>query len=259
MENKTTIFDFQAEVGLTKQLGGLKATEELIELCHIDEGKYVLDVGCGVGVTPCYLAKRHSCRVVGVDIRQKMIDRSNERAEREGVEDGVEFRVADVQNLPFKDDLFDAVIGESVIAFPEDKQRAVNECVRVTKLGGYVGLNEATWIKSPPPSELVEWASQDYGGNAEFLTSDGWVGLLEGAGLRDIVARTYRISTRNEAKNIYRRYGFKMGMLSIWYRILRLYITSPAYRSFLKEVREVGPAPENLDEYFGYGIYVGRK
>jgi len=26
-------------------MGGLKATRELIELCHMDKGKYVLDVG----------------------------------------------------------------------------------------------------------------------------------------------------------------------------------------------------------------------
>lgn len=58
------------------------------------------------------------------------------------IEDGVEFRVADVQDLPFEADLFDAVIGESVIAFPENENEAVGECVRVTKPGGYVGFNE---------------------------------------------------------------------------------------------------------------------
>jgi len=52
MENKKTIFDFQAEVNLTKHIGGLQATEELIELCYIDQGKYVLDVRCGIGITP---------------------------------------------------------------------------------------------------------------------------------------------------------------------------------------------------------------
>ena len=80
-------FGLQAYWGVTKHMGGLKATRELIELCHIDEGKYVLDVGCGIGITPCYLAKRYGCRVVGVDISQKMVDRSKERAKREGVED----------------------------------------------------------------------------------------------------------------------------------------------------------------------------
>jgi arsenite methyltransferase len=258
MENEQTFFDFAAEVGLTKHLGGVGATEELIELCHIGEGKYVLDVGCGAGVTPCFIAERYGCRVVGVDISEGMIERSKERAKREGVADRVEFRVADAQDLPFEDDLFDAVITESVTAFPEDKQRAVSEYVRVTKPGGYVGLNEATWLKVPPPPELVAWASQDVGANVEPLTSGGWVGLLEGAGLREIIVRTYEVSARNEAKEIFRRYGCR-GMLGVWCRMLSLYARSPAYRRFVKEVREGGITPENLDEYFGYGIYIGRK
>jgi len=47
----------QADIGITKYAGGLKTTRELIELCHINKDTYVLDVGCGVGLTPCYLAK----------------------------------------------------------------------------------------------------------------------------------------------------------------------------------------------------------
>ena len=257
MENEH-FFDFAAEVGLTKHLGGVGATEELIELCHIGEGKYVLDVGCGAGVTPCFIAKRYGCSVVGVDISEGMIERSRERAKREGIADRVEFRVADAQDLPFEDDLFDAVITESVTAFPEDKQRAVNEYVRVTKPGGYVGLNESTWLKVPPPPELVAWASQDLGASVKPLTSGDWVGLLEGAGLREIVVRTYAINTQNEARGILRRYGCR-GMLRVLCRTLSLYAKSPDYRRFVKEVREGGITPENLDEYFGYGIYVGRK
>ncbi len=258
MENEQTFFDFAAEVGLTKHLGGVGATEELVELCHIGEGSYVLDVGCGVGMTPCFIARRYGCRVVGVDISEAMVERSRERARREGVTDRVEFKAADAQDLPFEDDLFDAVITESVTAFPEDKQSAVNEYARVTKPGGYVGLNESAWLKVPPPPELVAWASQDLGANVNPLASDGWVGLLEGAGLREIVVRTYAVNVRSEAKGIFRRYGC-VGMLGIWGSMLSLYARSPAYRKFLKEVRESGLAPENLDEYFGYGLYVGRK
>jgi len=258
MDKKPTFFDFAAEVGLTKHLGGLGATEELIELCHIGEGRYILDVGCGAGMTPCFIAKRYGCRVVGVDISEAMVERSKERAQREGVTDRVEFRVADAQDLPFEDDLFDAVITESVTAFPEDKQRAVNEYARVTKPGGYVGLNESTWLKVPPPPEMVAWASQDLGACVQPLTPDGWEGLLEGAGLREIVARTYEINTQNEARGILRRYGCR-GMLGVMSRILALYARNPAYRKFVKEVREGGVTPENLDEYFGYGVYVGRK
>ncbi|MDH5792766.1 MAG: methyltransferase domain-containing protein, partial [Candidatus Bathyarchaeota archaeon] len=180
------------------------------------------------------------------------------RAEREGMNDRVEFRVADAQDLPFEDGLFDAVITESVTAFPEDKQRAVREYARVTKPGGYVGLNEATWLKVPPPPELVAWASQDLGAHVKPLTSDGWAGLLEGAGLMEIVVRIYEVNAQKEAKGLVRRYGYG-GVLRIIYRVLSLYARNPAYRRFVKEVRKEKIIPDNIEEYFGYGIYVGRK
>lgn len=237
MKNQPTFFDFAAEVGLTKHIGGLEATEAIIELFHIDEGKYVLDIGCGAWVTPCFIARRYGCRVVGVDILERMVERSKERAKRERLSDKVEFRVADAQDLPFEDDLFDAAITESVTAFPEDKQKAVNEYVRVTKPGGYVGLNESTWLKVPPPPELVAWASQDLGATVKPMISSEWVGLLEAVGLQEIIVKTYKVNLQDESKGILRRYGCG-GMLGVSWRMLSLYVRSPAYRKFVKEVQK---------------------
>jgi ubiquinone/menaquinone biosynthesis C-methylase UbiE len=196
--------------------------------------------------------------VVGIDILEGMIDRSNERAKREGVDEWVEFRVADAQDLPFENDLFDAVITESVTAFPKDKQLAVNEYARVTKPGGYVGLNESTWLKAPPPPEVMAWASQDLGASVKPLTAEEWVGLMENAGLREINVTTHGINVRDETKGMLRRYGCR-GMLRVWSRMLVLAVRNPAYRTFLKGLKEGGIMPDNLDDYFGYGLYVGRK
>ena len=257
-EEKPHFFDFAAEAGLTKHLGGLEATEELVELCRIGEGSYVLDVGCGAGQTSCYLARRHGCRVVGVDINEAMIERSKKNAAREGLTDRVEFRVADAQDLPFEDDTFDAVITESVTVFPEDKERAIGEYARVTRPGGYVGLNETTWLKTPPPPEVIDWTSQDLGAHVKPLNSEGWAGLLEGAGLGEVVARTYETKVKEEAKGLVRRYGYGE-MLRCMGRALSLYIRSPDYRKFVKGARSKKIAPDNLMEYMGYGIYAGRK
>ena len=255
---KPSFFDYAAEVGLTKHLGGLEATERILELCHVDEGSYILDVGCGAGQSSCYIAKRHGCRVVGVDIVEMMVERSTERAVREGIEDRVEFRVADAQDLPFEDEVFDAVITESVTAFPEDKKRAVREYARVTKRGGYVGLNEATWLKSPPPPEIVAWASQDLGASVKPLTTEEWTSLLEGADLTELVVEVSEISTRKETKGLVRRYGYG-GMLKSMVRGFSMYTRNSDYREFVKGVRSGGLTPDNLTEYFGYGIYVGKK
>jgi len=257
-ETEQHFFDFAAEAGLTKHFGGLEATDELVELCRIRIGSYVLDVGCGVGQTPCYLAKRYGCRVVGVDINEGMIERSRETANREGVAEMTEFRVADAQDLPFTDETFDTVITESVTVFPEDKLRAVREYARVTRPGGYVGLNEATWLKTPPPPEIIAWASQDLGACVKPLTPDEWVDLLKEAGLTGIVVNVREVRPRREAKGLVRRYSY-LGMLRSLFRAVSLYIRSPAYRRFVKDVQKEGITPKNLEEYLGYGLFVGRK
>ena len=258
MNNHKDFFDFAAKVGLTKHIGGLEATEMLMELCQVSRNNYILDVGCGAGVTPVFIAKTIGCKIVGVDISEGMVERSKERVKKERLTDKIELRAADAQNLPFNDNCFDIVFTESVTAFPEDKQKAVNEYVRVTKPGGYIGLNESTWLKVPPPPELVAWASQDLGANVNPLTSNEWNGLLEAAGLKDIVSKTFAINVKDEARGIYRRYGLG-GMLTVLFRMLSLYTKSAAYRKFVMKVKKEGVAPKNLNEYFGYGIYVGRK
>lgn len=248
-------FELQAFWGFTKHMGGLESTRELIELCHIDEGKHILDVGCGVGRTACYVAKNQGSRVVGVDVSQRMVDRSRERARRKSVENMVEFRLADVQDLPFKSATFDAVIGESVIAFPKTKQRAVNECVRVVKPGGYVGFNETTWVKAPP-FELAEYFSRLSGAKPE--TSNGWKELLKGPGLKDLVVRVNKINILNQWINEIK--WLDIGdYLGAWSKFLFLFIKSPACRRFAREALRMPKSIFKIFEYLGYGIYAGRK
>lgn len=76
--------------------------------------------------------------------------------------------------------------------------------------------------------------------------------------MREMVVRPYEINVQDEARGIYRRYGCG-GMLGVLFRMLSLYARNPAYRKFVKERRKDGVIPKNLDEYFGYGLYVGQK
>ncbi len=246
-------FELQAYIGTTKHMGGFETTKALIELCHVGRDTYVLEVGCGVGATACYMAKEHGCRVVGIDLRESMIARSNERAKEQGVADLVEFRVADAQELPFDDALFGAVICESVATFIEDKQRVISECARVTMPGGYVGMNEEIWIK-PPPQRLIEFVKHTWDIRSDVLTADGWAGLLKSAGLGDIVVRTYEFDTRREATQV-RRYRLQ-DMWNMLYRTLLLYFKNPAFRAYMADRRRT---PKDLFEYLGYAVFVGRR
>ncbi len=172
-----TYLDMQAYVGITKHIGGRAATEELLALSHIERAREVLIVGCGIGVSCAYIAQKYGCRVVGVDISEKMIEWSHKRAHEERVEDKVEFRVADVLDLPFDNDRFDAVLVESVIAFVDDKARAMRECVRVTRPDGYVGLNESFFTVAPT-SEVGEIVRRELGADIPLVQT--WQTLWDG-------------------------------------------------------------------------------
>ena len=250
-------FGVQAYWGATKHFGGLKATEELAEVCYINKDTYVLEVGCGIGITACYLTKKYGCRVVGVDISEQMIEWSQRRANSEGVADRLEFRTADAQNLPFEDDLFDAVICESVTAFLKDQQRAVNEYARVAKHGGYVGLNEGTWVKTPPPTELVEFIDRALA-KAAFHTSYEWRELMDNAELIDSVARTYTLTALCQWINELRGLGLK-DLVRAWGSFFSLYIKSPMFRKYARGITPSYTIVKSLFAYLGYGIYVGRK
>ena len=255
-EPESYYFKMQASWGLTKHMGGLEATRELIEACHIDKDSCVLDVGCGVGITACYMAKEYGCKVVGVDLSEMMVERSKQRAKRKNVEDKVEFKVGDSQDLPFKDRIFNAVICESVVAFPKDKQKVINEYVRVTKSGGYVGMNEVTWVETPPP-ELVEYMFRALG-QAEFLNSDSWKDLLEKAGLTGIVARVYKTKALRQWASEVRQMNPR-DFLGAWSKFFILCFKSPEIRKWIKKICVPPRSVFRIFKYFGYGIYVGRK
>ncbi len=245
-------FDMQAAVGVTKHMGGLEATRELLTLCHVQDAHEVLDVGCGIGAGPAYVARTFGCRVVGVDLSDRMIGWARWRARQEGVEALVELRTADVLALPFPDDRFDVVVCESVLAFVEDKTRAIRECVRVTKPGGHVGLNEGLWLTEPPPG-MAERVKDAIGPSVP--AEEAWRSLWAASGLQDRVVRIRHVDPRAEIKSRIGWIGWPW-MLRAWGRALRLYLKDPALRQSIKQQFGV---PPDVFRYAGYGLFVGQK
>lgn len=105
--------------------GGLKLTEQLAILAGIDEKSVVLDIASGKGVSAIFLAKKFSCKVVGVDLSEGMIKKAADLAKAEMVSDRVVFEVGDAEKLSFKTGAFDAVISECALCLFPTKKRAL--------------------------------------------------------------------------------------------------------------------------------------
>jgi ubiquinone/menaquinone biosynthesis C-methylase UbiE len=191
--------------------------------------------------------------VVGVDLLEKMIEQSRARAKAEGVQDRVEFRVADARRLPFEDNLFDAVIMESLNVFFEDKRQGMSEYIRVAKPRGYVGMTEMTWLKPPLPEHEELFMRTAH---AEALEADGWTALLEGSGLQEVVGSAYPIDIPLESRGRFERYG-TWKIVRVMPRMVFTFLKNRKGRAYLKEV--TGGLSRDLLTVRGYGVYAGRK
>ena len=257
-----SFLDMQAQVGITVHVGGLGERRTLLSACHAENAREILEVGCGIGVGPVHTARTYGCRVVAIDRSERMIEWSCERAREERVADRIELEIADVLALPFESDRFDATICESVLAFVGDKQQAIREMVRVTKPGGYVGLNEMFLLTETPSSEVVALGRLQA---TEMVSLAAWNALWEASGLRERVVRAYRIDFAREVRNRLRWIGLR-GLLGGLARIVRLYVTERSLRPALRlmfgrlpKAPGAKPAAPSAWASFGYGLFVGRR
>ena len=242
--------DMQAELGYTKHIGGSKATRELLELCNVSPEKVVLNVGCGAGGTTAFIVKNYGCHVVGVDIKENMIESARKWAQRKGVVEKTEFRVANAQDLPFEDNTFDILICESVNIFIPDKSKAMGEYKRVVKPGGAIGLNEPIFIKSPSPAAAKLMA--DYAGH-EILPPTVWEDLLSEMGLTNIITKTYPVKMLEESRSQlgFLSPGALFGLLGILLKML--FGSDPFVRNLIKRAQS---NPREFYNFLGYSLFI---
>lgn len=255
-EAQDTYFDFQAEIGLTKHIGGFQATHKLLELCELHTNSLVLDVGCGVGQTARHIVHEYDARVVGIDLRPAMIEKAMEIARKQGSSQKSHFYVADAQSLPpnLDEEMFDAVICESVLAFVPDKQKALSEFIRVTKPGGYIGFTEAIWLHKPSDEELEAFAKYT-GPESNLQLSEEWEALIRSTQLNNIIVESNPLELMSDASSQIKQFGVGH-LVRAWGKTAKLMLTQPKYRGFIGDAARM---PKGIMKNMGYGIYVGQK
>jgi len=119
-------------------------------------GLDLLDVGCGPGNITIDLASRVSPgRAVGIDAAATVIDAARASAAEQGVT-AVEFRVANVYDLPFDDGSFDVVHAHQVLQHLADPVAALRQMRGVCRPGGVVAARDSDY-------EAMTWYPESRG------------------------------------------------------------------------------------------------
>jgi len=98
----------------------------------LNKNSYVADFGCGTGRWAKYLAPKAGF-IEAIDpsdaifVADKLIDKA----------DNVRLTKASIDSIPFPDETFDLAMSIGVLHHIPDTQKAMNDCVKKVKIGGY--------------------------------------------------------------------------------------------------------------------------
>lgn len=156
-----------------------------VALLGLKSGQHALEVGVGTGLS-LRLYPRSSW-VTGIDLSEKMLEKSREKIARYGL-DRVRVRRMDACAMDFADDSFDAVLAAYVMSTVPKPETTLREMVRVCKPGGTIVLLNHFHARHRLGALVEGWLSpmcRQIG----FRSDLGLEALLKDSSLRVLVRR----------------------------------------------------------------------
>lgn len=121
--------------------GYTRMLKELFDVMNIQPASSFLEVGCGTGVVVRWLAARvgRESPIVGVDLNKYLLGEARSLLAQAGPERQITLQHGNAEDLEFADDSFDVVFSTTVME-EVNADRMLDELIRVTKPGGWVGV-----------------------------------------------------------------------------------------------------------------------
>ncbi|CAL1352350.1 unnamed protein product [Linum trigynum] len=155
--------------------------------------KKVVDVGCGIGGSSRYLARKYGAKCQGITLSPVQAQRANALAAAQGLADQAFFQVGDALDQPFPDGEFDLVWSMESGEHMPDKAKFVGELARVAAPGATIII--VTWCHrdlGPAEESLTKWEKDHLDKICkayylpEWCSTSDYVRLLQSLNLQDI-------------------------------------------------------------------------
>ena len=122
---------------------------------------FILDVATGTGDLAFAAEKKINIeKIIGLDISKGMLEVGREKIKKKSLQGKLEFIQGDSENLPFKNDFFDAVMVSFGVRNFEDLNKGLKEIKRVLKPGGGIYILEFSKPRKFPIKQLFSFYSK---------------------------------------------------------------------------------------------------
>lgn len=151
---------------------------------NIREGEIILDLGSGAGFDAFLALKKvgKSGKVIGIDMTEEMVTKASKLAEKYGYKN-IEFKLGDIDDLPFENEIFDLIISNCVINLVPDKLKVFYEAYRVLKKNGRMYISDIVLLQELTVKQKNDKAliAGCVGG---ALLKDDYLDIIKKAGFR---------------------------------------------------------------------------
>lgn len=145
-----------------------KLIERGLEYLDIQKGETVLEIGCGTGYALVEIAKSvgEIGKAYAIDITPEMVELARQRLERKRLTKKVKLSESDARNMPYRDNMFDAVYMAAVLELFDtpDIPKVLKEIKRVLKSDGRLGVISIPkeGYENSKVLGLYEWAHRKF-------------------------------------------------------------------------------------------------
>ena len=145
--------DYNQLIGIVRETnrppGGFKSILHIAQNTFITRETKVLEIGTSTGITAIELAKLTHCKITAIDINPVSIEEAKKRAVEEGVSEYINFEIQDATPLEYADNTFDLVFCGNVTSLISEREKALNEYLRVLKPNGILAAIPMYYIETP--------------------------------------------------------------------------------------------------------------
>jgi ubiquinone/menaquinone biosynthesis C-methylase UbiE len=122
----------------------------------------ILDLGTGTAQIPIAICRRHSdCRIMAADMAVNMLEIAKYNIDRDGMLQRIQLSHMDAKKLRFSDEMFDAVISNSIVHHIPEPAPVIAEAIRVTRPGGILFFRD---LLRPETTAELERLVEAYAG-----------------------------------------------------------------------------------------------
>ncbi|AFY40091.1 Methyltransferase type 11 [[Leptolyngbya] sp. PCC 7376] len=197
-----------------------KHRQKIVDSLDIQSGDIVLDLGCGAGLWSSLFAEKvkpHG-KVIGVDMDSRWIEYAQQNLKENPLQSLIEYQVANLNELDFKDNTFDLVFISGCSPYLADINAALNKQKRIIKAGGKIAdrsWDDGMFIVHPINPLLsakvmlaIAQASEAINPNIYF---DNYFGrkshsIFKDCGFKDVKTTSYSVQMLAPLSEVEKRY-----------------------------------------------------